>query len=116
MTSSPLLQSPGDLARDVALDRVQAASDLDWWTACRNVIRRLALTRETFTSDDVWEGLRKYQCETPEPRAMGAAFQGARSEDWITPLSEWRISRRPACHCRPVRVWRSLLLNPEPDA
>lgn len=116
MTSSPLLQSPGALARDIALDRVKAAADLDWLTACRGVIRRLALTRETFTSDDVWEGLRKYRCTTPEPRAMGAALQGARLDEWISPLPEWRISKRPACHCRPVRVWKSLLLNPEPDA
>lgn len=109
-----LLQSPGAVARDIALGRVKAAADIDWLTACRNVIRRLALTRDTFTSDDVWEGLRKYRCTTPEPRAMGAAFRGAQTEDWIKPLFEWRSSKRPACHARPIRVWKSLLLNPEP--
>lgn len=114
MTSAPHFPSPGPLARDLALDRVKAAADIDWWAACRGVLRRLARTRETFTSDDVWEGLRKYRCTTPEPRAMGAAFREAQSEGWIKPLYEWRISRRPACHSRPIRVWRSQLLNPEP--
>lgn len=113
MTSAPLLQSPGAVARDIALDRVKSAADLDWWTACRRAIRYLALTRTTFTSDDVWERLRTHSVQTPEPRAMGAAFRGARSEGWISPMSSWSISRRPACHSRPVRVWKSLLLNPE---
>lgn len=113
MTSSPLLPAPGALARDIALDRVKAASDIDWWTACRGVISRLAHTQKTFTTDDVWDGLRKYKCQTPEPRAMGAAMRAARLDGLIIPIPEWRISCRPACHCRPVRVWRSLVF-PEP--
>lgn len=112
-----LIQRPGALARDIALDRVKAAAPVDWFTACRRAIRYLALTRTTFTSDDVWERLRTYPVEIPEPRAMGAAMRGARLDGLITPLPEWRISKRPACHCRPVRVWQSQLLQtPDPDS
>lgn len=110
MTASPLqFTEPGALGRDLAISRVYDAAPVDWLTACRRVIRRLALEQRTFSTDDVWTGLREYDVKVPEPRAMGAVMRQARHERWITPLNAWKISTRPACHCRPVRLWIGIL-------
>lgn len=108
MTDS--LLSP-DALRDDAIDRVEAATDLDWWTAATTVTRQLSQSHKFFTTDDVWFALRELQVHTPEPRAMGAVIRFARSHGWILPTGVWVRSRRPACHSRPISRWRSLLYD-----
>lgn len=62
--------------------------------------------RGTITTDDVWEALNKVGIASPpEPRAMGGAMRQAASRGLIAPTDQFELSKRPACHRRPVKVW-----------
>lgn len=94
--------------RDEALARVEANADVEWKLAAELVVHLLAAQLGTFTSDDVWEGLVDGSASTHEPRALGAVLKRVAKDGVIAPTDEWRISRRPECHGRPVRVWRAI--------
>ena len=94
-------------AREEAIARVGAHAAPDFKTAAARIIDRLAKERTSFTTDDVW-ALLPEGCETHEPRAMGAAMRAAAKSYVIAPTDRTVNSTRPACHARPVRVWRSL--------
>ena len=77
-----------------------------WQAEAAIVIRRVAKSQDTFTSDDLWAaGLSRPH----EPRALGAAMGTARRSGVAEPTGEWRVSARAICHRRRVWVWRSLL-------
>lgn len=93
----------GALARDQALDAQPPA------TLCLAAIRSLLERSEadvTFTTDDIWVELGDAAETIPEPRSMGVAIRAARRAGWIAPTDGFTTSARPACHARPIRVWR----------
>lgn len=90
----------GTQLRDAAIGQLEMAWG-DWIDDAVEVIRDLSKRPEPFTSDDVW----KRVDAAAEPRAMGAAFTRAKKMRLVVPLTEWRLSVRPECHRRPVRVW-----------
>lgn len=94
-------------AKAEAIQRAGAHARPEWKEAAARVIHDLALTLETFTTDQVWEALANYPQATHEPRALGALMQEAAKAGAISATNEYRNSARPACHSRPVRVWRS---------
>jgi hypothetical protein len=94
-----------ETARDLAIMRAEYAASDDWKSEAMCVIWAVAKSQPNLTTDDVWDLL----AEAREPRAMGAMMKNAQREGWIRPLSTWALSRRPICHCRPVRMWQSLL-------
>ena len=65
----------------------------------------VAERQDELTSDDVWI---EAGVVVDEPRLMGAIMRGAQARGWIVPLDEWRLSERPECHRRPLRVWRAV--------
>lgn len=92
-------------AKDEALRRVAAATDPTWATDIENIITRLAT--DTFTSDDIWQAATDANLDVPrEPRALGAILHRLAREHRITPTDRYIPSLRPACHRRPIRVWR----------
>jgi hypothetical protein len=99
----------GERQRDIAIDRVEDSSALFVERALRAVMR-IARSKSRFTTDTVWKLLqRREQAHVAEPRAMGAVMRRACSEGFIRSTDEWQLSKRPACHRRPLRVWRSLI-------
>ena len=103
----------GERLRDEGISHARGGAPvLALWEAVETV-RLVALRRETLTSDDIWtalEALWEQGAMTfPEPRVMGAVFKVAEREGYVRPTEEHRLSRRPVCHRRPIRVWRSLL-------
>ena len=81
------------------------------------VVRLLALRHRTLTTDDVWKRLEAIGALTlPEPRALGAVMRRAQRQGYVEPTEEWRLSVRPACHRRPLRIWRSLLWDTVPHS
>lgn len=58
------------------------------------------------TSDDLWAISIAKRTYPREPRAMGAVMRFLQKWGYIKPLQKWQPSTRPACHSRPVRVWR----------
>lgn len=109
------MESQGDLLRDEALERVERGAPYWWKEAAMNAVRDVAQVRSggEFTTDAVWLKLcwsiGKAAAESVEPRAMGAVMRAAQGEGICEPTDRTRKSVRPACHSRPIRVWRSLL-------
>lgn len=95
-------------ARDEALERVEKNADPVWKQNCVAAIKHLAEHMTEFNSDHVWQHLHEQGAEMPhEGRALGALFKNACKSGIITATDKWVQSERPACHRRPVRVWRS---------
>lgn len=90
----------GTVLRDKAIDRVEAGAP-DFVTEVTTIISLFAIG-DQFTTDDIW---RLCNDRPREPRAMGAAMRHACKLGLCQPLKEWRLSTRPACHRRPLRVW-----------
>lgn len=91
----------GDAARDAGVACV-AGANRSWVDRAVAVIRALP-TGANFTTDIVWA---RVKGGTTDPRAMGAAVIQARAEGLIESTGEYERSGRPACHSRPVAVWR----------
>lgn len=96
-------------AREQAIRQVGVNADSEWMDTALHTIWCLALVRDTFTTDDVWDALHPHEPNTHEPRAMGAAMRRAAKEGWVKATSGYQPSARPSCHARPVRVWGSLI-------
>jgi hypothetical protein len=96
---------------DEAINMVEAHSNDNWIREARRIVLSLARTQKEFTTDEVWAQLDLLDARTHEPRSMGAVMRSASRARWTTPTDRVRKSVRPECHSRPVRVWRSLMLN-----
>lgn len=101
----------GQQLNEEALARVEANADESWKQTASLVVYLVARQNEYLTSDDVWHGLEGATVSTHEPRAMGAILKRAAKDGIIAATDDWRVSSRPECHGRPVRVWRSLTLD-----
>lgn len=94
-------------ARDRAIRRVGTSSRPEWRAAIRAAICDIAATHSTFTTDEVWQYCEDHGISNPsEPRALGAVMRDVASSGVIEPTNEYRLSARPTCHRRPIRVWR----------
>ncbi len=103
--STSVMARLGEQLKDEAVDRVERSHE-DWVALTKRVVIALANNRAEFTTDDVWQLLGQ---RTPvEPRAMGAAMRIAAREKIVERTDRVQKSVRPACHRRPVTVWRSL--------
>lgn len=100
-------EEQGERLKEDALERVEE-NNRDWVDTAEFVILWLAKERDELTSDDVWDHLHDVPTE---PRAMGAAFSRAAGRGAIEATDRTVRSRRPACHRRPVRVWKSLVVE-----
>lgn len=111
MSDAPLLDLLAALdQQQTALATVAGHADPDWFHAAAWAIRWCALDSEAFTTDDVWNLLHEIAYPLPhEPRAMGAAMKRAQAAGVCTATDRTRVSHRPDCHARPVRVWQSHL-------
>jgi hypothetical protein len=94
--------------RDRALRRVERAADPDWTRHVERVVARIAQRLPTFSTDEVWAALDE-SYSTHEPRALGAIMVDMARRGIIAPTDRTVKSRRPECHRRDVRVWRSRL-------
>lgn len=84
-------------------------SDARWQQEARDVLYRLASEKHTFTADDMWEALAKWEVPAPrEPRMLAAVLADAKKDGLIAATQMYAASRRR--HGSPIRVWRSLVL------
>lgn len=108
----PTLFNDPDAATEVikeeAIEAVSRGADQDWWSAATRGVRVLAKRQQYLTSDDVWSWLRPLEVQTHDPRAMGAIMRLASRDRAIQATNDWCTSGRPACHRRPIRIWKSL--------
>jgi hypothetical protein len=98
----------GQMKLDQALERVERGADHQWLGTARTAVAYVAEYRVEFTTDDVWDILAAWQIPpTRDNRALGAVMRWAAKEGICTSTDNYRRSRRPECHLRPVMVWRS---------
>ena len=96
-------------AKDEAISRVKN-NNAEWVGEAVELIREMAKVSDSFTTDDVWEELAEAGWPVPvERRSMGAAMKEAGKAGYIQATAIHTMSKRRACHRRPVRVWVSRL-------
>jgi hypothetical protein len=101
----------GDALREAGIADAQAGAHPVALADALRAVEHVARRRRRFTTDAVWARLRETGAVSfTEPRAMGAVMRLAQSEAcrYVEPTDEHELSKRPECHRRPVRVWRSL--------
>jgi len=99
--------------KDEAINRVEANANAKWREAAYLACCLCAYKWREFTTDDVWELMDALfpDCQTHEPRAMGAIMRKAVRAGKIEASGESFKSRRPQCHGRPIAVWDSLTFD-----
>jgi hypothetical protein len=102
-----------------ALVRVNAGASDEWKDAADKAIEALALTRETFNSDEIWNALFALGVHTPEHRAMGPRILSAKARG-IIELASCDIcgtrkvvtpSQRPESHNSDQPTYKSLIFR-----
>ena len=94
--------------RDDAIARAERHALQQWKDLTMATIKELAVMCPRFTTDDVWIELsRTPDVAKHEPRALGSMIRAAYKLGWVAPTDQYVKSRRPECHARPVKVWRS---------
>lgn len=100
---------PAKEVRDRAIRQVGENAPPDWMAKAYQAVRYIASKREQFTTDAVWYLVG----EPPEPRALGAVMVKVKAKRVAVPTDRTVESKRPECHARPLRVWRSLTYGME---
>lgn len=99
------MSDPIGAARDEAIDRVEEHASAEWLEEAYEQAFSLAILRDAFTSEDVWDRLDGVV--THEPRAMGAVMRRLRANGVVEPTDTFVRSTSPRGHGRPSRVWKS---------
>lgn len=97
--------------KEEAIVRVDANADEDWKSVALKAVGWVAMTHITFTTDDVWLVLSGRDASTHESRALGAVMLRAAKIGYIESTDQYRPSIRPEAHQRPVKIWKSLLMD-----
>lgn len=94
-------------ARDKAIEQVERGAGDEWMDMALAAVAQVARSKEFFTTDDLWE----FVSQPSEPRAMGAVMTRARNVGIATATDRTINSDRKECHARPLRVWKSNILQ-----
>lgn len=100
-------------AKQEGIEAAYQYADLDWKQVASKALRQCAETFSEFTTDDLWEIIKKTGVTTSENRAMGAVMQAAARSGMIKATPTFVASKRPEAHKKPNRVWESLIYKPE---
>jgi hypothetical protein len=95
-------------ARDEAIDRVDRNADRDWMEVAYETGVRLARSRESFTSAEIFDAMPS-AATTHEPRAMGAVMRKLKRDGVVVATDRFVTSSSLLAHGRPSRVWRSTI-------
>lgn len=91
--------------KEEALDQVSRGPSAEWMGVLRDMVLLVSREMDEFTSDDVWRWLAELP---PEPRVLGTVLSNLAKEGLVQQTGEYRKSKRPECHARPVAVWRAV--------
>jgi hypothetical protein len=97
----------GAQRRDEALRRVEQHADPQWSDKALQAARLACSFGAEFSTDEVWSLLEAAGVSPPrEPKAMGAIMRKAGRLGLCEATERTKISTRPDCNARPVRIWR----------
>jgi hypothetical protein len=98
----------GETLRDEAVRRVEDHAPVDWNKQALAAVKFVAERKREFSTDAVWQVLEQRGIGgPPEPRALGAVMRRAVRVGLVEATDRVEKSRRPECHRRPVKLWRS---------
>lgn len=109
-TTEPDLLTIIAQTREEAIQRVEHNADGDWKAVAYSTGLRLAQSRETFTSEDIFDAMPP-TVSTHEPRAMGAVIRALKRDGIVAATDRFVTSTSLVGHGRPSRVWRSMLIR-----
>lgn len=99
-----------DLARQAAIECVDANADRAWKEVAYDCVVNVAHHCEQFTTDEVLNELAKHpEVSTHEPRALGPVMMRAARENVIAVTDRFVKSEAISRHRAHKQVWRSLL-------
>lgn len=98
-----------EAAKIEAIDRVSANADPNWKFLAIQATRKVAMQRETFTSEHVWAELVAEGSTTHEPKAMGGILRKAAQEGICEVTERFIKSSSRINHRRPLQIWKSLI-------
>ena len=90
--------------RDIGVSTVDRNTSDEWKFEVDAIIRRLSLSGQTFTAEDV----RTWITNPPHPNAMGARFLAAIRKGWIVKTGYCNATR-PDAHARALAQYRGSL-------
>ena len=91
--------------QEVGMAQSEARASKEWMDMALNAVQYLKEKQAFLTTDDVWALVPP----CPSPTAtMGMVMRRSAKKGWIEPTTSTEKSKRKACNCRPIRVWRSL--------
>ena len=93
-----------------AIARVAANADDDWKAAAMSAIQKTARELRLLTATDIWQNIPE-GVSTHECRAMGALMRQAAKAGYIVATPDWKATGRAVSHNRPMRIWRSKLID-----
>lgn len=98
-------------AKQEAVGRVAMHANPEWVQMAFQGVETLARIHAEFTTDNLWQFMETLGrgVSTHEPRALGPVMIAAQKRHWIAPTGRYEQSRRPACHLRPIAIWKSLI-------
>ena len=80
----------------------------EWIAAALLAVYNTALEMPELTTDNVWARF-PGDVETANGSALGMVMRQAKANGWIASTGRTQLSRRASTHCRPLRIWRSLI-------
>ena len=106
-----LTLNTGLFLRDQALEALEGK--YHWFLECSlPVLHELALKNSFLTSDDLWRVLNERDYPVPgNRRVISIVFRRAMFLGWLERTEATVTSNRAVCHARPIRVWRSLIVQ-----
>jgi hypothetical protein len=102
------MMGDAEKARDAAIDQVDKHMSPLWRAAAEAALMNVARRYKYFTTDHVWDELNEYYPR--ERRALGPIMLGA---TFILRTEMTQTSNRVVNHCRPLRIWESLIFKKE---
>lgn len=103
--------------RDAAIDRSEANASPGWKEAFYTALVHVAVSEESFTTDEVWERLAQlpHVPNTVDNRAAGGVVMRASRNGIIRLTNTTKPSRRKHCHAMLTRVYQSLVVGKQPS-
>jgi len=99
----------GEALRDDALDKIESKVSEEWKEKVGKIIRGLALTRQPFTSDEVWAGIHSEGLTVHDNRALGPMMMKASRSGIVVKTGRTRTSKRPETHASPKAEWVGII-------
>ena len=108
--------SEADAAKRAAMGQVEDNANEIWLEYMLDRLWEIALTRRSFTADDIYDRYQDMDGDKPtthEPRAMGPVFLRAAKLGYCEKAFVPAVpSRRRSLHASPRTVWTSLIYEP----